>query len=114
MQRVDEVDEVDEVPVNKPEQSTKHSRIESYDAQIVPRYKEAVLTAWDAFQGFSSRKSSQEFSDVRSRTHQVSYISFKNAIIDEKGLLSLLWLFDHGTWTHYDLSGSRLFQRSHR
>jgi WASH complex subunit FAM21 len=64
------VDEVDEVPMNKSEQPTKQSRIESYDAQIVPRYKEAVLTAWDAFQGFSSRKSSQEFSDVTSRTHQ--------------------------------------------
>lgn len=74
MQRVDEVDEV---PVNKSEQPTKQSRIESYDAQIVPRYKEAVLTAWDAFQGFSNRKISKEFSDVRSRTYQVSYTSFE-------------------------------------
>lgn len=68
------VDEVDEVFVNKSEQPIKQSRVESYESQIIPRYKEAVLTAWDAFEGFSTRKTSLQSSDVRLRTHQVSFI----------------------------------------
>lgn len=68
------VDEVDEVFVNKSEQPTKQSRVESYDSQIIPRYKDAVLTAWDAFEGFSARKTSEQSSDVRLRAHQVSFI----------------------------------------
>lgn len=66
------VDELDEVFVNKSEQPMKQSRVEGYESQIIPRYKEAVLTAWEVFEGFSSRKPSLQSSDLRSRrTHQV-------------------------------------------
>ncbi len=69
------VDEVDEVSINKVEQPIKQSRVEGYDSDIVPRYKEAVLVAWDAFQGFRTSKTSLQSSDVKSRqTSQVSFI----------------------------------------
>ncbi|KAG0557095.1 hypothetical protein KC19_11G101700 [Ceratodon purpureus] len=57
------VDEVDEVFVNRLEQPIKQSRVEGYDSQIIPRYKEAVLVAWEAFEGFRTSKTS----DVKSR-----------------------------------------------
>ena len=68
------VDEVDEVSVTKVEQPIKQSRVESYDSEIIPRYKEAVLVAWDAFQGFRTSKTSLQSWEVKSRTSQVSFI----------------------------------------
>jgi hypothetical protein len=70
------VDDVDEVFVNTVEQPIKQSRGESYDAQIIPRYKEAVLVAWDAFEGFRTSKTSLQSSNVKPRTpSQVPFIS---------------------------------------
>lgn len=61
------VDEVDEVFVKEVEQLPKQSYVAGYDSQIIPRYKEAVLTAWEAFEGFKTNKSGLQTSDVKSR-----------------------------------------------
>lgn len=61
------VDEVDEVFVEKMEQPPKLSRVEGYDSQIIPRYKEAVLAAWGAFEGFRSNKIDLQSLNVKSR-----------------------------------------------
>lgn len=53
MQRVDEEDET---TTSQPELQTRQPRAENYDSHIIPRYREAVLTAWNAFEGISGSK----------------------------------------------------------
>jgi hypothetical protein len=52
--RVSEEDETSEA--NRKEPQISKQRAEDYEGDILPRYKEAVLTAWRAFEGLGGRK----------------------------------------------------------
>ncbi|CAK9212387.1 unnamed protein product [Sphagnum troendelagicum] len=52
--RVSEEDEASEAKRKEPQISKQ--RAEDYEGDILPRYKEAVLTAWRAFEGLGGRK----------------------------------------------------------
>lgn len=68
MQRVDEADEM---PISKVEPQAKEPRGENYDTQIIPCYKEAVLTAWNAYEGFTSHKTRSSSTDVHNELARV-------------------------------------------
>lgn len=65
------VDEADEVPISKVEPQAKEPRGENYETQIIPCYKEAVLTAWNAYEGFTSHKTRSSSMDVHNELARV-------------------------------------------